>query len=121
MSNQPNHFYGNVKDRIIGAIDHAISIIVRNKCEFSCTALAHSLSNREKCNSDGVMYDEIIKIYQKHLHANVSSGGFGNHSLWDIYPSFIQKKIRISKLVKLRNAVFNSSCLEEVIHVLKNS
>lgn len=121
MSKQPNYFYGNVKNRILGAIDHTISMIVRNKYEFSCTALAHSLSNREKCNSDGVMYDEIIKIYQKYLHANVSSGGFGNHSLWDIYPSFIQKKIRIGKLVKLRNAVNAVFSLEEVIHVLKNS
>ena len=121
MSNQPNHFYGNVKDRIIGAIDHAISIIVRNKYEFSCVALSYALGARRECVSDENMYDEIIRIYHEHLQVNVSSGGFSNHLLWNLYPSFIQKKVRIGKLVKLRNAVFDSSCLEEVIHVLKNS
>lgn len=121
MNKHPNYFYGNVKNRIIDAIDHTISMLLRNTYEYSCSAFKTALNAREECNSDENMYDEIVKIYQKYLHANVSSGGFSNHLIWDLYPSFIQKKIRIGNLVKLRNAVFDSSCLEEVIHVLKNS
>jgi hypothetical protein len=115
-----NKFYGNVKTRILSAIRTAISAIVTEKYEFSCSALIFSLENELTCESDYEMYNKILDIYRDNLFAREGVGGFSDCKFWNWYWESKKKKVRIERLTKLYFAVEKSNSLTDVVENLKN-